>query len=120
MDAIQPIDQKIERRDGYMYVEYSAKVLTLDMIVTLINAVAAGLRDCGLKRVLIVRNAPLLDSDATRSLVASMVRRLVSEDVRFAIVDTYGNDPDAVRRAAASSRQAGWNLNPFDTVEEAE
>jgi len=44
---------------------------------------------------------------------------MVTDDVRFAIVDKYGNDRDAAHAAAHASRRAGWNLHPFDTEEEA-
>ena len=112
-------DLIVEDRDTYLFVEYSGDPLTLEMIVTTINKVAAVIRDRQLKNILIVRNAPLLKDDAARALVASMIRRLVDDDERFAIVDKYGNDPEAVRHAAAASREAGWNLTAFDTTDEA-
>jgi hypothetical protein len=114
-----PPELIVEQRAGYLYVEYAGDPLTLEMVVTTINKVASTLRACGLKAVLIVRNAPLLKDDESRTLVASLISRLVPEDVRFAIVDKYGNDPEEVRHAAAASREAGWNLHAFDTTEEA-
>lgn len=119
MSGPEPPNLIIEDREGYLFVEYSGNPLLLDAMLTTVNTAAARIRELGYKNVLIIRNAPLLESDASRALIASMVRRLAPEDVRYAIVDRYGNDPAAARAAAHASRRAGWNLHPFDTEEEA-
>ena len=109
----------IEDRGGYLYVEYSGNPVTLDMLVQTINKAAAAIREQGCKNVLVARNAPLLDNDTLRTLVGSMIRNLVKPDVRFALVDIFGNDPEAVRHAAIASNAAGWNVTGFDTTDEA-
>jgi hypothetical protein len=110
---------EVEERDGYLYVVYGGDPLTLQMIVETINRVSEVIRSRGYTRVLLVRDAPLLESDASRALVANMIRNLVGENVRFAIVDVFGNHPDATARAIEGSRKAGWDLTGFETVEEA-
>jgi hypothetical protein len=117
--SMTPPDLIIEDRDSYLFVEYSGDPLTLEMIVATINKVAAVIRSGNVKNVLIMRNAPLLKDDAARMLVASMVRRLVPDDVRFAIVDKYGNDPSDCTHAAEAAQKAGWDLHCFGTTDEA-
>jgi hypothetical protein len=117
-----PVHQqlRVEPRSGYLYVVYGSDTISLQMIVETINAVAKGIREFGYTRVLLIRNGPLLESDAARAMVASMIKNLVGDDVRYAIVDGYGNDPEQTRRAVEASRAAGWDLHGFDTEEEAE
>jgi hypothetical protein len=110
----------VEEREGYLHVVYGADELTLEMIVQIINTVAERVRAGRYTRVLLVREAPLLESDRARTMVAAMIRNLLGDEVRFAIVDAYGNDPKAARRAAEASRRAGWNLTAFDSESEAE
>ncbi len=110
---------EIEERDGYLYVVYTGNPLTLEMIVKTINAVTEAMRSSGLSRVLLVRNAPILDSDANRELTAQLVNKGAPPGVKFAIVDKFGNDPEKTARAVESSRNAGWDLTGFDTIEEA-
>lgn len=117
MATLQPPKLIIARRERYLYVEYAGNPVTLEMLVGTINTVGATLRESGIKRVLIVRNAPLLHDDANRGLVASLVKRIAPPGVRYAIVDVFGNDPQAVLHAAEASQKAGWDLRPFDTVE---
>jgi len=70
--------------------------------------------------VLLIREAPLLDSDSNRAMVANIIRSRVGEGVRFAIVDGYGNEPEEAKQAAYNARAAGWDLTPFETVDAAE
>jgi hypothetical protein len=110
---------EIEERDGYLYVEYSGDPVTLEMVVRWINAVADALRSSGLKRVLLVGNAPVLHSDANRVLVAELIKRSVHQGTKFAIVDKFGNDPEKTVRSVEVHRNAGWDLTGFDSIEEA-
>ena len=119
MATLQPPNLIIEHREGYLYVEYAGNPILLDALLNTINTVADAIRQSGVKRVLIVRNAPLLENDANRALLAQLVQRTAPPDFRFAIVDVFGNDPQAVLHAAEASRAAGWELTPFDTVEDA-
>lgn len=111
---------EIEERDGYLFVEYAGNPLTLEMIVQTINAVANAIRSSGITRVLLVRNAPILDSDANRALTAQLINKGAPTGVKFAIVDKFGNDPEKTARAVESSRDAGWDLTGFDTIEAAQ
>ena len=111
---------EIEEREGYLYVLYAGNPLTLEMIVRTINAVTDALRSSGLTRVLLVRDAPILDSDANRALTAQLISKSGAAGVKFAIVDKFGNDPEKTARAVEFSRNAGWNLTGFDTIEEAQ
>lgn len=70
--------------------------------------------------MLLVRNAPILDSDANRVLTAQLISRGADAGVKFAIVDKFGNDPEKAARAVEVSRNAGWDLTAFETIEEAE
>ena len=119
MTEAAPHKLLIEEREGYLYVVYGGDPLTLDMIVRTINAVADRIRSAKYDRVLLVRDAPLLESDENRAMVASMIRNLLGDGVRFAIVDVYGNPPDEVERAVAASRAAGWDLTSFRTEDAA-
>jgi hypothetical protein len=110
----------IEDRPGYLYARYGGDPVTLEMIVKMVNSVAERIRARGHDRVLLVRDSPLLESEANRSMVAAMLRNLVAPNVRFASVDAYGNDPELARRAAAASRKAGLDLTAFDSEAEAE
>src|SRR6478672_9208962 len=96
----------VQEREGYLYVVYGADELTLEMIVQMVNAVAGKVRSGCYTNVLLVREAPLLESDRARAMVASMIRNLLGDKVRFAIVDAYGNDPKEARRAVEASRRA--------------
>jgi hypothetical protein len=109
----------VEPRDGYLYVVYGADTVTLQMIVDAINAVVEAIRANAYTRVLLARNGPLLESDAARALVAALIKNLVSEDVRFAIVDVYGNDPEQTQRALEASRATGWNVHGFESEADA-
>jgi len=120
MHELAPPKLIIEERDGYLYVLYGGNPITLEMLVQTINRVAEIIRSRGITRVLIVRNAPLLKSDENRAMVADLIRNSVPADVRFAIVDIFGNHPRDVAYAAESSRHAGWDLTDFATIEEAE
>jgi len=110
----------IEERGIYLYVVYSGNPLTLEMIVEAINSVAQALRSSGLTRVLLVRDAPILDSDANRALTAKLIGNSVGPGVKFAIVDKFGNDPEKTARAVQSSRDAGWDVTGFATIGEAQ
>jgi hypothetical protein len=110
----------IEPREGYLYAVFGGDPLTLDMIMKFINGVAAAIKEHGYTRVLLVREAPLLDSDMNRAMVASIIRSRIGDGVKFAIVDAYGNGPAEATRAALNARSAGWDLTPFPTVEAAE
>lgn len=110
----------VEPREGYLYALFGGDPLTLEMILSFINGIAAAIKKDNYKRVLLVREAPLLDSDANRAMVAGMVRSRVGDGVKFAIVDGYGNDPREAANAAYNGRSAGWDLTPFPTVESAE
>lgn len=110
----------IEERPGYLYAVYGGDPLTLEMILTTVNKVVERVRARGYDRVLLMRDAPILESDTNRAMVAAMIRNLLGNDVRFAIVDAYGNDPEATRRAVEASRRAGWDLTGFDSESEAE
>ena len=114
------LNLEIEKRDGYLYALYRGDPLTLGMIVKTINAVAEAIRSGGFTRVLLVRDAPLLDSDQNRALVAGLIKQNITAGVKFAIVDKFGNDPAAAARAVEASRKAGWDLTAFDTIEKAE
>ena len=120
MTDLQGDNLKIEERKGFLYVEYSGDPLTLDMIVNTVNTVAQALHSTGQKLVLLVRNSPLLTSDANRALTAQLINNSGVGDVKFAIVDKFGNDPKKTSRAVESSRKAGWDLTEFNTIEEAE
>lgn len=119
MHEITPHKLVIEERDGYLYVEYAGNPLTLQMILDTVNAVGERIRQGGYTRVLLVRDAPLLESDQNRALVAGLIRNLLGTEVKFAIVDKFGNDPQEAAQAVRSARAAGWDLTGFDTVEEA-
>lgn len=110
----------IEEREGYLYVLYGGNPLTLEMILETINRVAEIIRARGYTRVLIVRDAPLLESDQNRAMVANLVGRSVPANVRFAIVDVFGNHPRDAAYAAESARRAGWDLTDFTTIEQPE
>lgn len=110
---------EIEERDGYLYVLYGGNPLTLEMIVETINSVARALRSSGLRRVLLVRDSPILDSEKARAMTAQLVNKATMPGVRFAIVDKFGNDPEKTALAVKASREAGWDLTGFDTIDEA-
>src|SRR4051812_2535665 len=103
----------IEPREGYLYAVFGGDPLTLDMILNFINGIAAAIHEHNYTRVLLVREAPLLDSDPNRAMVANIIRSRIGSGVRFAIVDGYGNDPAAAHAAALNARSAGWDLTPF-------
>lgn len=109
----------VEDRGSYLYVEFSSDPLTLAVYVKLINRTATAIREGAPRNVLLVRNAPVLKGDAECSLVASLAHRIFPDDVRFALVDEFGNDPRAIHHAAAVKRAAGWNITHFDTIDEA-
>ena len=111
---------EIEEGDGFLRVLYGENPITLETIVRTINLVADRLRSTGFKKVLLLRDAPLLDSDANRAMTAQLIHRAVGRDVRFAIVDVFGNDPEETKLAVEASRKAGWDLTGFATIEEAE
>jgi hypothetical protein len=115
-----PYELTIEERVGYLYVLYGGDPLTLEMILKIINTVATKIREHGYDRVLLVRNAPILENDENRAMVARIISNLLGTGVRFAIVDAYGNDPILERKAVESARAAGWDLTGFDTIEQAE
>jgi len=110
----------IEPRPGYLYAVFGGNPLTLDMVLSFINGIATAIKEHGYTRVLLVREAPLLDSDSNRAMVANIIRSRVGEGVRFAIVDGYGNEPDEAKRAAYNARAAGWDLTHFEKVDAAE
>jgi len=110
----------IEEREGYLFAHYGGNPLTLEMILETINRVATLIRERGYRNVLLVRDAPLLESDENRALIANLINTSVRSPVRFAIVDEYGNDPEKVRKAVEASRRAGWDLTGFKTIEDAE
>src|SRR4051812_21617133 len=110
----------IEPREGYLYAVFGGDPLTLVMILNFINGIAAAIKEHNHTRVLLVREAPLLDSNSNRALVANIIRSRVGEGVRFAIVDGYGNAPAEAQAAALNARSAGWDLTPFPNVEQAE
>ena len=110
----------IEERDGYLYVLYGGDPLTLEMIVKTANMVSERVRATGFKKLLVVREAPPLESEENRSMVRAMGRSLLGAGVQLAVIDAYGNDPTETQRVAEVSRQAGWNLAVFDSEEEAE
>src|SRR4051794_17406090 len=100
MDSRAEYKLEIEPRQGYLYALFGGDPLTLDMILSFINAVAGAIKEHGYTRVLLIREAPLLDSDDNRAMVANIIRSRVAEGVKFAIVDGYGNEPEEARRAA--------------------
>ncbi|HTH50884.1 MAG TPA: hypothetical protein VL501_03065 [Pyrinomonadaceae bacterium] len=110
----------IEPREGYLYVVFGGDPLTLEMILSFINGVAAAIKEGNYTRVLLRREAPLLDSDMNRAMVANIIRSRVGDGVRFAIVDGFGNDPAEAEAAAYNARSAGWDLTPFADEEKAE
>lgn len=115
MDASEPYKLLVDEHDRYLRVVYGGNPLTLQMLMGIVNEVGQRIKEKGFNQVLIVRDAPLLDSDANRAMVAAMIRNMVGQTVRFAIVDIYGNEPAEVARAVAGSRAAGWDLTGFDT-----
>jgi hypothetical protein len=119
METAEPYKLLVEEHGQYLRVEYGGNPLTLEMLMRIVNEVGRYIREKGFDRVLILRDAPLLGSDANRAMVAAMVRTMVGENVRFAIVDIYGNDPRDVARATKASRAAGWALTGFGTEDEA-
>ncbi len=119
MDTPAQPELIVEDRGSYLYVEFSGDPLTLAVYLRLINKIAAAIREGAPRNVLLVRNAPVLKGDAECALVASVARRTFPDDVRFALVDVFGNDPRAVHHAAEVKRAAGWNITDFDTIDEA-
>lgn len=109
----------IEPRERYLYVVFGGDPLTLEMILHFINGVAAAIKEGNYTRVLLRREAPLLDSDMNRAMVANLIRSRVGEGVKFAIVDGFGNDWADAEKAAFNARSAGWDLTPFATEEAA-
>ena len=110
----------IRQRRGYLYIEYAGTELTLGAMLDMVNISAQAARTLEAKRVLLVRNIPLMTSDADRRLFASVIRESVPKNVRYAMVDKYGNDPAASARGLEVLRTAGWDVTQFDTVEAAE
>ena len=119
MSPVEPYKLLIEEHEHYLRVEYGGNPLTLDMLTRIVNDVGNRIRAGGFERVLILRDAPLLQSDANRAMIAAMIRNKLGTRVRYAIVDIYGNDPTEVAHAAAASRAAGWDLTDFSTELEA-
>jgi hypothetical protein len=119
MAGFKPHKLIVEDRDGYLYVEYGGNPLTLQMIIDTINHVGTRIEQGGYKRVLIVRDAPLLESDENRALVAGLIKNRLGSAVKFAIVDIHGNNPKEVAHAVEASRAGGWDLTGFDTIDEA-
>lgn len=120
MDTDPHPELVVEDRGSYLYVEFSSDPLTLAAYLRLINRIAVAIREGAPRNVLLVRNAPVLKGDAECALVASVARRTFPDDVRFALVDEFGNDHEAIHHATAVKRAAGWNITDFDTIDEAE
>jgi hypothetical protein len=115
-----PYQLVIKERKGYLYVEYGGVGLTLQAILDMIHLSAQAVRTLQAKRVLLVRNIPLFTSDIDRTMLASIIKRVIPPDVRFAMVDKYGNDPIASQQGLAVLRAAGWDVTEFKTANEAE
>jgi hypothetical protein len=114
-----PYQLVIKQRRDYLYVEYGGNGLTLQTILDMITIAAQSVRTLNAKRVLLVRNMPLLQSDDDRSMLARIIRSVVAPDVRFAMVDKFGNDPEKSSRGLDVVRAAGWDVNEFATIDEA-
>jgi hypothetical protein len=119
MDSPPMPELIVEDRGKYLFVEFSSDPLTLDVYVRMINAAAAAIRSGAPKNVLLVRNAPVLKGDAEAALVGSVARRSFPDDVRFAIVDIFGNDRGTIHHSAEVKRAAGWYVTDFATIDEA-
>jgi len=120
MRQFVPFKLTIEKRPGYLYARYEADPVTLSDVIATVNGVAQAIYESGYDRVLLVRNSPLLESEDNRELLNAMLKKHVPKGVKVALVDIFGNDPEAVARAAEASKTVGWDLTIFPTVAEAE
>jgi len=111
----------IEPREGYLYTRIDADWVSLAMIVATFNEIFAALHAGDYRALLFVRNCPLLSTPENRRLVSALVRNMVPEGAKIAVVDTYPHNSAAEKAAASeATRAAGLDLMTFDSIEEAE
>jgi hypothetical protein len=115
-----PYQLTIKQRRGYLYVEYGGTGLTVQAILDMINIAAQAAKTLDATEVLLVRNIPLITSDADRGMFASLIKRVASSQIRFAMVDKFGNDPAESERGLNVLRAFGWNVTEFETIKSAE
>ncbi len=114
-----PFQINIKQRRGYLQIEFGGTGLTLESILDMINLSAQAVRTQNVKRVLLVRNIPLMTSDADRQMMARIIASSVPADVRFALVDKFGNDAAESARGIEVAAAAGWNVREFPSTAEA-
>jgi len=111
----------IEPRERYLYTRVDADSVSLAMIVASFNEIFSALNAGGYQALLFVRNSPLLATPDNRRLVLALIRNMVPQGARIAVVDTYPHNSAAEKAAAVeATRSAGLNLMTFDSIEDAE
>ena len=114
-----PFHLLITQKKGYLSIEYGGTDLTLQNALDIINISAHVARTQEARNVLLIRNMPLITSDEDRRMFAALVQRSVDPNVRFAMVDKYGNDPKESAKGLAVLRSVGWDVTEFPKEKDA-
>jgi|ERR1043166_2056968 hypothetical protein len=108
----------VEDREHYLYAHLMAPQISLDIAVRYNNELMALIRETPHTKVLFVREAPTLDSQAQCGIVASLMTNTLPSHKKLAVV----HPPAAHRwiKESIPALQERKDINAFETFAEAE
>ena len=115
-----PYDLTIEDRSTYLYACVQAEVADLYISVNYVNEVISHLRQRGARRMLFVREIPMMASWTDYSITASAIINILPRGVRVALVDrspAHRMVVDIVNEQAIRKQR---DIRAFEAVAEAE
>ena len=87
MASQHPYKLTLEDRAAYLYACVQAEVITLDVAVRYINETVGHLRASRHSRLLVVRETPMMVTQAYYSMIAAMILNTLPKDTRTALID---------------------------------
>lgn len=109
-----------EDRGAYTYACVQAEVINLTIAVQYINEMISHLRQVGAKKLLFVRETPMMMSSREYSIIGSFIINVLPRDVRVALVDRSPSHRIVVEFINAEAKEKSRDLRAFEIFEEAE
>jgi hypothetical protein len=110
----------IEDRQDHLFACLSSEYVRLEMLLDVINQIRQGLVRTGHRRLLYVRDFPMMPSPSRHHLAINLAINTFPKQLRVAVVNTHAKDKSKLGPIVQAARSSGWDYESFDTVEEAE